>query len=141
MELQQSICLTATLLVLADSCQDLNAGEATANPAGTWKWIAPTNPDGQAPKITFVLKLEGETLTGTRTTNTGTTTILTNGVVKGDKISFQTPPHETSFPKGQVTFTAYSGKLTGDTIKGTVKIYVDDKLFNSRDWEIRRVKE
>ena len=141
MELHQGICLTTLLLlVLAVTGQDLKAGEAMVNPTGAWKWVAPANPDGQIPKISFVLKLQGETLTGTRTASTGTT-VLTNGVVKGDEVSFQTPRHETSFPKGKITFTAYSGKLSGDTIKGTVKIYVDDKLFNSRDWEIRRVKE
>ena len=141
MELQQSICLTTTLLLaLAVTSQDLKAGEAMVNPTGTWKWVAPANPDGQSPKISFALKLQGETLTGTRTASTGTTT-LTNGVVKGDEVSFQTPRHETSFPKGKITFTAYSGKLSGDTIHGTVKIYVDDKLFNSRDWEVRRIKE
>jgi hypothetical protein len=119
----------------------IHAGGTQLDPTGTWKWVAPANPDGQIPKTAFTLKLQGETVTGTRTTSNGTTTIITNGVFKGDEVSFQTPRHETSFPKGQITFTTYSGKVKGDTIKGMVKIYIDDKLFNSRDWEVKRVKE
>lgn len=141
MKLQHSIALITILLVLAVTGQNLKAGEPTVIPSGVWKWIAPTNPDGRAPDITFTLKLQGETLTGTRTAGNGTTTILTNGVVKGDEVSFQTPRHETSFPKGKISYTTYSGKLSGDIIKGTVVIYIDEKVYNSRNWEVQRVKQ
>ena len=126
--------------LLAVTGLTLSAEETTFNPTGTWKWVAPANPDGQIPKITFTLKLQGKTLTGARISSS-TTTILTNGVVKGDEVSFQTPRHETSSPKGKIAFTTYSGKLSGDTIKGTTDIFVDDKLFSSRNWEVKRVKE
>jgi hypothetical protein len=138
----------AVFLVLAITGPTLRAGETNVNPTGTWKWVEPTNSDGRIPDITFVLKLEGDALTGTRITSTGTTTqrlfkttILTNGVVKGDEVSFQTPRHETSFPKGRISFTTFSGKLSGDRIKGTVAIYVDDKIFGSQNWEVARVKQ
>lgn len=151
-----SIVAAATILLAGCGRQSGSSGTATspgneqsstesaataAKITGTWKWMAPANPDGQIPDITFALKLEGDTLTGTRTTSAGTATVLTNGVVKGDEISFETPHHETSFPKGKVTFTTYSGKLSGDTIKGTVAIYINGKIFNSREWEIKRVEQ
>jgi hypothetical protein len=137
------VIAAATLLTAGTMTIVLSSGsnESTANPTGTWKWVAPTNPDGRTPDITFILKLQGRTLTGTRTTSAGTTTAITNGVFKGDEVSFQTPRHKTSFPKGQISFTTYSGKLSGDTIKGTTEIFIDDKLFSSRVWEIKRVKE
>ena len=130
-----TLCLLLALGGLA------HADGTKQDPTGIWKWAAPANPDGRTPDITFTLKLQGETLTGTLTTGAGKTTILTNGVVKGDEVSFQTPRHETSSPKGRITFTSYSGKLGGDRIKGTVIIYLDDKIFNERNWEIKRVKE
>ncbi|MGD0743935.1 MAG: hypothetical protein ABSA45_02160 [Verrucomicrobiota bacterium] len=140
MKLQQSLCLTTALLFLAATGQTARAGEATINPTGTWQWVAPANPDGQIPKITFTLKLQGQTLTGTRMSGS-TTTVLTNGVINGDEVSFQTPRHETSFPKGKIAYTTYSGKLSGDTIKGTEEITVDEKAFSSRNWEVKRVKK
>ncbi len=140
MKLYPSLCLTTALLVLAVTGSTISAEDTAANVTGTWKWVAPTNPDGRIPDITFTLKLQGETLTGTRISSS-TTTILTNGVVKGDEVSFQTPRHEISFPKGIIAFTTYSGKLSGDTIKGTTEIFVDDKPFSSRDWAVKRVKE
>ncbi len=108
---------------------------SAVNPTGTWKWGAPANPDGRIPEITFSLKLQGETLTGTVNKSTSTTTI-TNGVVKGDTISFQTVREGHA---GKST-TTYNGKISGDTIKGNLEIVVGDKIFSS-DWEARRVKE
>jgi len=108
--------------------------EPDANPAGTWKWDV-ANPDGQIPKIIFTLKLQGETLTGTITKSSGTTTI-TNGVFKGDNVSFQTIREG----KAGKTTTTYRGKLSGDTIKGKVEINAGGKEFNS-DWAAKRIKE
>jgi len=129
------------LLALATTGPMLRAAETNVNPTGTWKLIEPANPDGRIPDITFVLKLEGDALTGIRTTSAGKTTILTNGVVKGDEVSFQTPRHETSSPKGKISFTTYNGKLNGDKIKGTFVIYIDDKVFSSQNWEVERLKQ
>jgi len=141
MKLRPSICLTTALLVLAVTGSNISAGaegkEPAANPTGTWKWIAPTNPDGRTPEITFTLKLQGETLTGTVNKSTSTTTI-TNGVFKGDEVSFQTVREG----KGGKTTTTYSGKLSGDTIKGKIETDVDRAKFHAdSEWEAKRVKE
>jgi hypothetical protein len=151
-----SIVTAATILLVGCSKQSSSSGTASAPPTeqnsaesaataanvtGTWKLMAPANPDGQIPDITFTLKLEGKTLTGTRTTGIGKTTILTNGVITGDEVSFETPRHEASYPKGKVSYEAYSGTLSGDTIKGTINIYINDKVFNSQTWEAKRVEE
>jgi len=108
--------------------------ETTANPTGTWHWTAPANPDGQVPKVTFDLELQGDILTGTITKTAGTRSI-TNGVVKGDQISFQV------FSTGHAgkSVATYSGKLTGDVIKGNLEIEVADKKFSSA-WEVQRYK-
>ena len=137
MKLQSTICLTTALLFLALTGSTPSAdaeGKAPAtNPTGTWKWN-PANPDGRIVEFTFTLRLQGETLTGTVTRSTGTTTI-TNGVFKGDQVSFQTVREG----KGGKTTTTYSGKLSGDTIKGKLEIHVlaRDQVISS-DWEVKR---
>ena len=130
-------CKLSTLCLVLLLGGLVHAQDAKLDPTGTWKWVAPANPDGQIPKITFTLKLQGKTLTGTRTSSTGMATIITNGVFKDGEISFQVISEGHA---GKST-TTYSGKLSGDTIKGTTKIYVDDKMFSSRDWEVKRIKE
>ena len=129
--------LTLSLLLLLGNLG--RAADTKLDPTGTWQWAVP-NPDGKIPKITCTLKLQGGTLTGTITRSTGTTTI-TNGIVKGDEVSFETPRHEASSPKGAMVFTSYHGKLNGDTIKGTATIYVNNNEFGSKIWELKRVKE
>jgi len=138
MKSRLSIGLAALVMALTIMIASLSAcsgsKEAALNPTGTWKWNVP-NPDGQIPDISFTLKLEGETLTGTLTKSTGTTTI-TNGVLRGDEVSFQTVREGNT---GKST-TTYSGKLSGDTIKGTVEIDTAGKKI-SDNWEAKRVKE
>ena len=134
----RSITLT---LAVAVAGWNLNVGagddNSDVNPTGTWKWVAPANPDGRIPEITFTLKLQGETLMGTVNKSTSTTAI-TNGVFKGDTISFQTIREGKA---GKKT-TTYSGKLSGDTIKGNMETDVDKtKFHNNSEWEARRVKE
>ncbi|MGA3179791.1 MAG: hypothetical protein ABSF38_05550 [Verrucomicrobiota bacterium] len=113
------------------------ASAATAaNITGTWKWIAPTNPDGKTPDITFTLKLQGATLTGTVNKSTSTE-VITNGVGQGDEVSFQTVVQKKAGP----TTTTYSGKISGDTIKGKVEVEVGDRKLGTQDWEADRTKE
>jgi hypothetical protein len=116
-------------LVLAD-------GPKTAL-TGAWKWVAPANPDGQIPKITFDLKSQGETLNGTIARTGGKISVITNGVVKGDKVIFQTISEGNA---GKST-TTYNGKLNGDSIKGAIEIDVAGKKLNTPDWEIKRITQ
>jgi hypothetical protein len=138
MKLQLRICLATALSVLALTGLTLSTSAegkaATVNPTGNWKWNVP-NPDGQIPDIKITLKLQGESLTGTVTKGSGTTAI-TNGVCKGDNVSFQTI-RESKSGKGTTTYT---GKLSGDTIRGKVEINAGGKTLSS-DWEIKRIKE
>jgi hypothetical protein len=123
-------------LFLAVTGSIINTGEPADNLTGTWKWIAPTNPDGRTPNITFTFKLQGETLTGT-VIKTASTEAITNGMVKGDGISFQTVVQK----KAGKTTTTYSGKISGDKIKGTVEADAGGRKNGPQDWEADRVKE
>lgn len=138
MKLQPSICLATVLLFLAVTGSTLSTGaegkEPAASPTGTWKWN-PANPDGRIVEITFTLKLQGETLTGTAARSSGTNTII-NGVFKGGEVSFQTVREG----KAGKSTTTYRGKLSGDTIKGTVEIDARGKKVTDA-LEAKRVRK
>ena len=75
-------------------------------------------------------------MTGTVNKSTSTE-VITNGAAKGDEVSFQTIREG----KAGKTTSTYSGKISSDTIKGTVEIDVGDRKLGSQDWEADRAKE
>jgi hypothetical protein len=135
MKTHRSICLASAALFLAIAGTTIKA-EESAHLTGTWKWVAPANPDGQIPAITFTLKSQGEAVTGTVNKTAGTETI-TNGVVKSDEVTFQTIRQKKA---GQTT-TTFTGKISGDKIKGTIEIDAGGRIFGPQDWEADRVKQ
>ena len=109
------------------------AGDTKLDPTGTWKQ---TQPASQTRATTFTFKLQGETLTGSILRRNGPIAI-TNGIVKGDQVSFQTR-HEASYPKGTIVTETYSGTLSGDTITGKMAIKTPGTDFGSTPWQIKR---
>jgi len=85
-----------------------------ANLSGKWKGDL-QGPDGNALEINFDFKVDGEKLTGT-VTNTYGEEQITDGVVKGDEISFIILAGG-----GQFKLT-YKGKVDGENIKFHVVI-------------------
>jgi hypothetical protein len=82
----------------------------------TGKWTAQVpGRDGQTREQTFVLKADGETLTGTVSGMAGDTEIK-DGTVKGDDIAFNVVR---SF-QGQEMKFQYKGKVSGNEIKFTM---------------------
>lgn len=136
MQLNRSLWLASSVLLLAFTSSTISANETGANPTGTWKWVAPANPDGRIPEITFTLKSQGESLTGIVNKSTAATAI-TNGVVKGDEISFQT----VRAGRAGESKTTYRGKLTGDAIKGTVETVAGGKTSGPQNWEAKRLRK
>ncbi len=88
------------------------AGAADLN--GKWKGDLP-GPDGNALEINFDFKVDGEKLTGT-VTNTYGEEQITDGVVKGDEISFIVLAGGGQFK------LIYKGKVDGEDIKFHVVI-------------------
>src|SRR5262245_26393886 len=99
------------------------ADDKKADPTGTWKWT--TELGGQKREQTLKRKLEGDKLTGTISGGRGG---------KGKtKDAADSKIEEASFKDGEIKFTVtrdrggmktvskYNGKLTGDTIKGTIE--------------------
>jgi hypothetical protein len=106
------------------------------DPTGTWKWKTKFGKDGgKEIERTMKLELKGDKLTGTVSGfgKQGTDTKIEDGSFKNGELSFTT-----TVERGDMKFTTkYSGKLTGDTIKGTITSERGGKE-NKQDWEAKR---
>jgi hypothetical protein len=105
-----------------------------ADPSGTWKWSVTRN--GQTRETVLHLKMEGDKLTGGIPGRDGQETKIDEGTFKDGEVSFDV----TRERNGQKTTMKYKGKVTGDTIKGTISFERDGQT-QSREWEAKRAKD
>ena len=117
------------------------ADEKKADPNGTWTWSTPGRQGGPDRTNTLTLKVDGEKVTGKlsspgRGGGPSTETEITDGKIKGDEISFSITR---DFGGNSVT-TKYTGKISGDTIKGKIQLPErGGQTPEPRDWEAKRV--
>jgi hypothetical protein len=102
------------------------------DPAGTWKWKSKFGE--KEFEQTMKIKNDGGKVTGTVSFGKNETKIE-DGTFKNGELSFTT----TRERKGQKFTTKYSGKVSGDTIKGTITTDIAGKE-NKRDWAAKREK-
>jgi hypothetical protein len=130
-------CLIALL-----SVSSWSFGSSTQTPdfrvdlTGRWKWTMQRQ-NGGGREIVMNLKQEGEKLTGTVSgLGFGGETDIQDGTFKDGRVTFKVVRTR----GGQDITTTYSGKLSGDTIKGVVDT---DMRGNKvpREWEAHRVKD
>src|SRR6266550_3399494 len=126
----KSIAPLAVCLVLALGFT-AGAEEKKIDPTGTWK-SSYTNQDGQVRESTIKLKAEGDQLTGTVSGRNNDATIE-QCTIKGDEISFQV----TREFGGNKVVIKYSGKVSGDTIKGKSESQRDGQP-QTRDWVAKK---
>ena len=132
--------LTAcAVLMLGTSSSTQAADEKKADPTGTWTWTR-QGQDGQSRESSIKLKLDGGKLTGTvegrrRQGGEATETPIEEATLKGDEISFKVTR---TFNDNKVV-TKYTGKISGDTIKGKIESERNGEA-QSRDWEAKRKK-
>lgn len=98
------------------------------------KWAAEMQGPQGTMTTTFTFKVEGEKLTGT-VSGRGGDTPLTDGVVKGDEVSFNV----TRTMNGNEMKMAYKGKVAGDEIKMTRTRQGGD--MPPQEFTAKRVKE
>jgi hypothetical protein len=125
------------LAVLVVACLGLIGtarAEDKSNPTGTWKWTV-TNND-QKRDMTLKLKLDDNKLTGAVLGRNGQDTKIEEGTFKDGAVSFTV----TRERNGQKMTSKYTGKVSGDTIKGKIESERDGKP-QSRDWEATRAKD
>ncbi len=123
--------LLAVTLVLSLGVAGLVQAKDKPNAAGAWKWSMTRN--GETRETTLTLKMEGNKLTGTVTGRNGETPIQDAKCADGT-VSF-TVVREIN---GQKMATKYTGKISGDTIKGKRESERNGQT-QSRDWEAKRV--
>jgi hypothetical protein len=102
-----------------------------ADVTGTWKWSVERN--GNTIETTLKLKQDGEKLTGTISGRNNTEIDIEDGKVAGDEVSF-TVTRE--FNNNKIV-QKYKGKLSGETIKGTIEFEREGQT-QTRDWEAKK---
>lgn len=98
-----------------------------ADLGGKWKGDLKTQ-DGNNLEVNFIFKIDGEKVTGTVTNSYGEEAI-TDGVVKGDEISFIIMAGGGQFK------IVYKGKITGEDLK--FKVTIGD--FGDQEMTAKRV--
>jgi len=132
--LKSVVQLVACLALALGFTATVQAQDKKIDVTGTWK-SSSTNQNGQVRESTFKLKAEGEKLTGTISGRQNDTAIE-EGKIKGDEISFKVTRE---FNNNKVVIK-YTGKVSGDTIKGKSESERDGQP-QSRDWVAKKEKE
>jgi hypothetical protein len=125
----------------ADKPADKKAPAAPAKPAagkldptGQWTWTI-TTPNGQTFEPKLTLKLEGGKLSGSMSGRGGNERPIEEATLTKDEISFKVVRER----DGRKSTMTYKGKLSGDTITGTMAGTFGDQE-RSNPWEAKRVK-
>jgi hypothetical protein len=107
--------------------------EKAGDPTGTWTWTVERG--GEKRDVTLKLTAAGGKLTGTVSTGKGDETKIEDGTFKDGVVGFAV----TRERNGEKFTSKYTGKLAGDTIKGSYQTTVGGKE-QKRDWEAKRAK-
>jgi len=109
------------------------SAHAADDPTGTWTWKMERN--GQTRELTLKLKLDGEKLTGSMPGRDNNETPIADGSFKNGELSFTI----TREFNGNKMTQKFSGKVSGDSIKGKIESERNGEK-QSRDWEAKRSK-
>jgi hypothetical protein len=138
LKLIAAFCAACFLTVAAFAA---DAAPAAASPTGTWKWTSQGRNGGAGIEQTLKLELKDGALSGT----------MAGGEFNGNKIP-DVAIGDASFKDGTVAFSVtrefngnkrtskYSGKLDGDTIKGSSERTGRDGNLQKSDWSATRAK-
>jgi hypothetical protein len=107
---------TLGLLSTVSICLLFAAGAQAGDPAGSWKWKI-TTPNGDTIETSLKLELKDGSLTGTYANQFGESPIK-DASFKDETVAFSVDRE-----MGGNKFTIkYSGKLDGDSIKGSIEL-------------------
>jgi hypothetical protein len=120
-------------LAAAAPAQDKAKAPGKPDPNGTWKWTVEFG--GNTREMSMKLKQEGEKLTGTMSGFGNEEAKIEDGKYKDGDLSFRI---SRDFGGNQFVIK-YSGKVTGDEIKGKAEFDFDGNA-QSMDWNPKREK-
>lgn len=109
----------------------VSVAQAADDPTGSWKWT--TMRGDRAVETTLKLKLEGDKLTGAVSGRNNQETAIEEASYKDGEITFKV----TRERNGQKFTSTYKGKVSGDTIKGTIELTRGDQN-RSQPWEAKK---
>jgi hypothetical protein len=118
-----------------------SAAAWAADPSGTWKW-SQQGREGQPPReFTLKLELKDGKLAGSLTMpgrggGAPTEVAISDASFKDDEVAFSLVREF----NGNKMVTKYTGKLAGDTIKGSSEGMGRDGQVQKRDLEAKRAK-
>jgi hypothetical protein len=118
--------------VLGVALAPVSVARAEEDPAGNWKWTMMFR--DQQREVQLTLTRDGEKLTG-KLGQGERARDIEEGTFKDDTVSFKV----TRERNGNKFTSAYSGKVSGDSIKGTIEFERRGEK-QSRPWEATRVK-
>ena len=124
------VALVACLAVMSAGSQ---AQDKAADPTGTWTWSVERK--GEKREVTVKLANAGGKLTGSVSTGKDGETKIEDGTFKDGEVRFAV----TRERNGEKFTSKYSGKLAGDSIKGSYETTVGGKE-QKREWEATRAK-
>jgi hypothetical protein len=134
--LRLAACAALAVGVLARA-EEPKAEVKKTDAAGTWSWTAPGRNGGPDRTNTLTLKVEGDKLSGNVSALGRDGQIrespIEAGKISGEDVSF-TVTRE--FNGNKIT-SKYTGKLTGNTIKGKIETDRNGEI-QARDWDARR---
>lgn len=130
-----SLFRLAACLLLATTVSAVRAEDKPVDPTGTWTWSM-TTPNGQTRETTLKLKKEGDKITGT-VSGRQSDTPIEDVKLTGNEISFKVVRER----DGNKFTSKYTGKISGDSIKGKSEFTGQDGETRSRDWEAKRKKD
>jgi len=104
------------------------------DPTGTWKYKVKRGK--QETEQTLKLELKDGKLTGSVSGGKGEPTKIEDGTFKDGEVSFTV----TRTFKDQKFVSKYSGKVSGDSIKGSISTDFGGKE-NKQDWDAKREKD
>lgn len=112
------------------------AGVARAadDPTGTWKFDMKQR-NNQSRSVTLKLKLDGGKLTGAILGRNNAETAVSDAAYNNGDVSFSVVRDR----NGNKTTTKYTGKLSGDEIKGKIETDAGGQT-NTQDWVAKRDK-
>lgn len=125
---------TTSLLKLGLVFLSFAAAAFAGDPTGTWKFTA-EGPNGRSVESTLVLKLEGQKLSGTIENKAGKADI-SDAKFENDQLSFTV---DRKVRRRSIEIH-YSGKLEGDTIKGSIQATGREGKNIDIPWEASRQK-
>lgn len=126
--------MMALVVLLVGLVSAVRAADDKPNPTGTWKWEVTFNNNTR--EMTLKLKLDGDKLTGAMVGRNGQETEIKDAKFADGEVTFTV----TRMRNDQKFVTKYTGKVSGDTIKGKSESERNGEKV-SRDWEAKRAKE